>query len=123
MTNFASLIAADRGQQAHPIHLIDKAGFEAWVKKCPAADRALFDALRFTGKSGFVILQNGNGFEVVAAVDKAGELGPWCLADPSANLPAGHYRLVETMPGQAALGWLLAPLNWFPAGRAGPTAG
>ena len=108
MTDFASLIAADRGQQAHPMHLVDKAGFETWVKKRPAADRALFDALRFNGKSGFVILQDGNGFEVVLAVDKVGELGPWCLADAAARLPAGHYRLVDAMPGQAALSWLLA---------------
>ncbi|MBA3669803.1 MAG: leucyl aminopeptidase family protein [Sphingomonas sp.] len=108
MTDFASLIAADRGQKAHDIHLVDKAGFDEWVKKRPADDRRLIEAQRFTGKSGLVILPRGSEFEVVAAVDNAAELGPWCLADASARLPAGSYRLADGSPGAAALGWLLA---------------
>ena len=36
MTDFAALIAPDRGQKARPIHLIDKAGFGAWLKQRPA---------------------------------------------------------------------------------------
>ena len=40
MTDFSSLIVADRGQNAAPIHLVDKAGFDGWVKKRPAEDRA-----------------------------------------------------------------------------------
>ena len=108
MTDFASLIAADRGQKAHPIHLVDKSGFDAWLKKRPAEDRHLLRAQRFTGKQGFVILPRGDGFEIVAAVDKLETLGPWCLADLAAKLPAGNYRLSEAKPGLAAFGWLLA---------------
>ncbi|MEO6198799.1 MAG: leucyl aminopeptidase family protein [Sphingomicrobium sp.] len=108
MTDFEALIAADRGQKTDPVHLVDKAGFEDWVKKRPADDRRLIEAQRFTGKSSFVILPRGAGFEVVAAVDNAGTLGPWCLADLAARLPGGSYKLAEGAPGQAALGWLLA---------------
>ncbi|MDL2353499.1 MAG: leucyl aminopeptidase family protein [Pseudomonadota bacterium] len=108
MTDFSALIAADRGQEARSIHLVDKAGFDEWLKKRPADDRRMIDAQHFSGKSGFVILPHGTEFEVVAAVDDAGELGPWCLADLSARLPAGSYRLAEGAPGAAALGWLLA---------------
>ena len=50
MTDFASLLVADRGQKARPIHLVDKDGFDAWLKKRPAEDRALLEAHRFDGK-------------------------------------------------------------------------
>ena len=110
MTDFASLLVADRGQKARPIHLVDKASFEAWAKKRPAEDRALMDAHRFDGKAGFafVILARGGDFEVVGAVKDAHSLSPWCLAKLAASLPEGTYRLAEGEPGPAGLGWLLA---------------
>jgi len=37
MTDFASLLVADRGQKARPIHLVDKSGFADWAKKRPAS--------------------------------------------------------------------------------------
>ena len=83
MTDFSSLLIADRGQKAHPIHLVDKAGFEAWSKTRPAEDRALLKAHRFDGKTGFafVILPRGNdAFQIVSSVADAGVLSPWCLA-------------------------------------------
>ena len=43
MTDFASLLVADRGQKAQPIHLVDKASFDDWLKSRPAEDRALLD--------------------------------------------------------------------------------
>ena len=108
MIDFQPLLVADREQKARPIHLVDKSGFDEWVKKRPAEDRRLLEAQRFTGKSGFVILPCASEFEIAAAVDKADELGPWCLADLAARLPAGTYRLADGSPGAAALGWLLA---------------
>lgn len=108
MTDFSALLVADRSQPAHVIHLLDKAGFEAWLKKRPASDRRMIEAQRFTGKSGFVILPRGEDFEVVAAVDDVVKLGPWCLAALAEKLPAGTYRLADSAPGDAALGWLLA---------------
>ncbi|HEY6047885.1 MAG TPA: leucyl aminopeptidase family protein, partial [Sphingomicrobium sp.] len=110
MTDFASLLVADRGQKARPIHLVDKAGFEAWLKKRPAEDRALIAAHRFDAKqpSVFVILPRGSDFEVVASVKNAAELSPWCLARLAGSLSEGTYKLTEGEPGLAGLGWLLA---------------
>jgi leucyl aminopeptidase len=111
MTDFSTLLVADRGHKAHPIHLVDKDSFEAWAKTRPAEDRALMKAHRFDGKSGFsfVILPRGNdAFEVVSAVAKAAELSPWCLAKIAETLPEGAYKLAQGEPGPAALGWLLA---------------
>ena len=110
MTDFAPLLAADRGQKARPIHLVDKDSFDAWAKKRPAEDRALLEAHRFDGKKGFsyVILPRGNDFEVVSAVKNAAELSPWCVAQLGESLPEGTYKLAGGEPGKAMLGWLLA---------------
>src|SRR5690349_9692622 len=109
MTDFASLLVADRGQSARPIHLVDKQSFDNWLKSRPAEDRALLEAMRFDGKTGFAfaLLPRGGDFEVVSAVKNAAELSPWCLAKLAENLPEGTYKLAEGEPGKAALGWLL----------------
>jgi leucyl aminopeptidase len=109
MTNFALLLTADRGQAARPIHLVDKRGFEAWMKKRPAEDRALLMAHRFDGKTPFMfaLLPRGGDFEVVSAVKNADDLSPWCLAKLAESLAEGTYRLAVGEPGEAALGWLL----------------
>ena len=116
MTDFVSLLAADRGQAARPIHLVDKDSFEGWAKSRPADDRALVEAHRFDGKQGFayVILPRGNDFEVVSAVKNAAELSPWCLAKLGASLPDGTYKLAHGQPAKAALGWLLAQHRFDP---------
>ncbi|MFL6780472.1 MAG: leucyl aminopeptidase family protein, partial [Sphingomicrobium sp.] len=110
MTDFTTLLAADRGQKARPIHLVDKASFETWAKTRPAGDRALLEAHRFDGKTSFafVLLPRGGDFEVVSAVKNAAELSPWCLAKLGQSLPDGTYKLAEGEPGKAMLGWLLS---------------
>ena len=111
MTDFSPLLVADRGQKAHPIHLVDKASFEDWAKTGPAEDRALMKAQRFDGKTShaYVVLpRKGEEFEVVSAVADAGKLSPWCLAKLGESLPEGQYKLAQGDPGPAALGWLLA---------------
>jgi leucyl aminopeptidase len=110
MTDFASLLVANRGQKARPIHLVDKDSFAAWLKGRPAEDRALIEAHRFDGKKGFafVLLPRGGEFEVVSAVANAASLSPWCLAKLADSLPEGTYELAAGEPGKAALGWLLA---------------
>ena len=111
MTDFRTLIAADRGQKANPIHLVDKASFEDWAKTRPAEDRALLSAHRFDGKSGFsfvILPRKADEFEVVSAVADVQSLSPWCLAKLGESLPEGTYKLASGEPGQAALGWLLA---------------
>ena len=109
MTDFASLLLADRGQKARAIHLVDKASFDAWLKKRPADDRALLAAMRFDGNKphAFALLPRGNEFEVVGAVKSVGSLSPWCLAKLAESLPEGTYKLAAGEPGKAALGWLL----------------
>jgi len=109
MTDFASLLAADRGQNARPIHLVDKNSFASWLKERPPEDRSLLSASRFDGKTGFAhaLLPRGNEFEVVSVVKKAAELSPWCLAKLGEILPEGTYKLAEGEPGIAMLGWLL----------------
>jgi leucyl aminopeptidase len=111
MTDFASLLQADRGGPAHLIHLVDKAGFKDWLKQQPAPRRALLEAHRFDGKTGyqFAILpaEGSDGFEVVTTVANAGLLSPWCLARLGEALPAGSYRLAAGDPGIAAFGWLV----------------
>ena len=108
MTDFAALLSADRGQAARSIHLVDKKGFEDWLKKRPAEDRSLLQAQRFDGKgSAVIILPRGNEFEAVAAVKDSNKLSPWCLAKLAESLPEGTYKLAHGEPGKAALGWLL----------------
>ena len=116
MTDFASLLVADRGEKARPIHLVDKKTFGEWVKARSAEDRALLEAHRFDGKQGFayVLLPRGDGLEVVSAVKNAAELSPWCLAKLGESLPQGTYKLAEAEPGPAALGWLLAQHRFDP---------
>src|SRR4029079_19354719 len=109
MTDFASLLVAHRGQKARAIHLVDKASFDAWLKKRPADDRALLAAMRFDGNKphAFALLPRGNDFEVVGAVKSVDSLSPWCLAKLAESLPEGAYKLTGGEPGKAALGWLL----------------
>jgi leucyl aminopeptidase len=110
MTDFTSLLVADRGQKARPIHLVDKTSYETWLKKRPAEDRALLEAQRFDGKTpfAFALLPRGGDFEAVSTVKNAAELSPWCLAKVGEKLPEGTYKLASGEPGPAALGWLLA---------------
>jgi leucyl aminopeptidase len=116
MTDFTSLLIADRGQKARPIHIVDKDHVAAWLKSRPASDRALLAAHRFDGKSASAsaLLPRGEDFEVVASVAKADALTPWCLAKLAESLPEGHYRLAQGDPGAAALGWLLGQHRFRP---------
>ncbi len=111
MSDFSSLLQADRGGPAHAIYLVDKNSFADWAKKQSAARRALLDAARFEGKTAFqfAILPaaHGNEWEIVSTVANVSELSPWCLARLAEALPAGNYRLAGGDPGPAALGWLL----------------
>jgi len=109
MTDFASLIAADRGQPARSLTLVAKADFADWLKAQPPRARAAIEAARFEGKADSFAILPGDGAEdwgVAIGMDTAG--GPWTLANVAAKLPEGSYRLADGAPGDAALGWLLA---------------
>ena len=71
MTDFASLLAPDRGGTAGTIHLVDKASFEGWAKRQPPARRTLLEAMRFDGKTAFqyaVLPGEGATHDVVITV-------------------------------------------------------
>jgi len=111
MTDFASLLVADRGQTARLLHLVDKAGFEEWVKGQPERVRTAAAAQRFAAKGFELAILPGEAaddWSVALGVANVAELSPWCLAKAGGSLPDGNYRLAQGSAGPAALGWLLA---------------
>jgi leucyl aminopeptidase len=110
VSDLASLVQPDRGQSAHAILPVDKAGHDEWLKAQPPRAKAAAAAQRFAARPGEIAILPGDGAEdwsVAIGVDKADVLGPWCLAKAAESLPEGSYRL-EGNPGGAPLGWLLA---------------
>jgi len=109
MTDFASLLLADRGQAARSITIVSKADFSDWLKAQPARARSAVEAARFEGKADTIAILPGDDAETWSvAVGTDAPTGPWALASPAAKLPEGIYRLTEGSLGDAALGWLLA---------------
>ncbi|MEP7316670.1 MAG: leucyl aminopeptidase family protein, partial [Sphingomicrobium sp.] len=112
MSDMTNLLKPDRGEPARTIHVIDAKTYDDWAKGQPQARRDMLGAVKFDGKTvfQFAILQGkaGEDFEVVTCVGDAGTLGPWCLANLGAALPAGNYRLSGAEPGLSTLGWMLA---------------
>ncbi len=113
MTDFSALLRPDKGEPARTLHLLGSESLERWPGLQSPARRTLVEAVRFEGKAGQLLVLPGIGseadIEVLVGVAKPGELTPWCLAAAAERLPAGTYRLAgDTVPGFAALGWLLA---------------
>ncbi|SNS77182.1 leucyl aminopeptidase [Sphingomonas laterariae] len=109
MTDFASLLQPDRGQPAHLVHTVRKAGFDDWLAGQPERARSAVEAALFKGKPGeFALLPGAKPEDWAVAVGMPETAGPWDLAGIVARLPAGAYRLAEGDAGAAALGWLLA---------------
>ncbi|MGN6124322.1 MAG: leucyl aminopeptidase family protein, partial [Sphingomonas oligoaromativorans] len=109
MTDFASLLQADRGQPAHVLHLVHPGGFEEWLNAQPERIRAAAAAAGFRGKPGeFAFVPGNKADEWAGVVGMPEKPGPWDLAAAVAKLPDGTFRLSEGTPGVTALGWLLA---------------
>lgn len=109
MSKKHDLIQPDRGQDATPIHLVNKDGFEAWAKKLSAGQRAALAAQKFDGSGYQVgIVPDGDGWFAVGGVAKPDELSSWCLAKLAEVLPEGTYRWVDGEPGPAMFGWQTA---------------
>jgi len=109
MTDFASLLLADRGQPAHLIHPVRKGDLEEWIAGQPERARAALETALFKGTPGqFALIPGVKPEDWSAAIGMPEEAGPWDLAPAAARLPAGTYRLAEGEPGLGALGWLLA---------------
>jgi leucyl aminopeptidase len=109
MTDLAALLQPDRGQPAIPLVLVDKKGFEPWLKAQPPRVRAAAGAQGFRAEGSQIAILPGERDEwsALVAVDDVEALGPWSLARAAEALPEGTYRVAERSPGPATLGWLL----------------
>ena len=109
MADSEPLIQPDRGQDAIAIHLVNKDGFEGWVRNLSAPQRAALVGQKFEGGGYQVgIVPDGEGWFAVGGVADPAELSSWCLAKLAEALPAGTYRLADGEAGPALHGWLTA---------------
>lgn len=107
MSDKNALIQPDRGQDAIPIHLVDKDGLDAFRKGLSAAQRTALDAQRFVAEGyDHAIIPDGEKWAVVAGVANVESLSSWCMARLAEKLPAGTYRRVGGEPGPAMFGWI-----------------
>jgi leucyl aminopeptidase len=108
MSEKTDLIQPDRGQSAVLIHLVDKAGLDAFVKTLAPPQRSALSAQRFKGEaSSYAIVPDGDGWAAVGGVADVGSLSSWCIAKLAETLPAGTYRLAGgAEAGPAMLGWV-----------------
>ncbi len=117
MADKDALIQPDRGQKATDIHLVDKAGFEAWLKGLSAPQRAALEAQKFTaGGYQTAIVPDGAsdspGWFAAGGVADTASLSSWCMAKLADALPAGTYRLAKGEPGPALHGWQTAQYSF-----------
>lgn len=107
MTDKNALIQPDKGQNAIPIHLVDKAGLEAFVKTLSAPQRAALEAQKFAADGyAHAILPDGDGWMVASGVANTQSLSSWCMAKLAEVLPPGTYRRAGGEPGPATFGWM-----------------
>lgn len=109
MTDLSSLLQPDKGQAAITLQLVDKKGFEDWLKAQPEQARRAAEAQGFKGE-GYqlaILPEERDGWSAALGVANVDELSPWCLAKAAEILPEGTYRLASGGPGPAVLGWLL----------------
>jgi leucyl aminopeptidase len=109
MTKASDILRPDKGQRATALHLVDKKGFEGWLKAQPARVRQAAIAQGFKAEGYQLAILPGERDEWSAALGVANvdELSPWCLAKAAESLPEGTYRVADRGPGAAVLGWLL----------------
>ena len=106
MTEKPALIQPDRGQEAVPIHLVAKEGFEAWARTLTASQRTALAGQKFEGGGHQIgIVPDGEKWFAVGGVADPARLSSWCLARLAEVLPAGAYRLASGSPGGALHGW------------------
>ena len=108
--DLAPLLKPDQGQPATPLQLVDKKGFETWLKAQPAPARRAAEAQGFKGEGFQLAILPGPGrdeWSAALGVADVDDLSPWCLAKAAESLPEGSYRVAGRGPGPAVLGWLL----------------
>lgn len=118
MTDFKSLIAADKGQKARTIQILDTGNFEDWLKGQGESIREIVKAYRFVANPDSYLLlpvigkakdgQSEQGdFTIVAGVAQSDQLDSWSLAKLGGRLPEGTYRLDGASAKDALFGWLI----------------
>ena len=113
MADKTDLVQADRGQDAIPIHLVNKDGFGSWAKSLSSGQRAALDAQKFDGSGYQVgIVPDGDSWFAVGGVADPDDLSSWCMAKLAEALPAGTYRRAEGEPGPALHGWQTAQYSF-----------
>lgn len=111
MTDYSDLIQPDKGQDARPIHLVDKKSYDGWLKGRSARERAHLAALGFKPDAFVHAILPGDDPEkwaVVTSVANVESLSAWCLAKLGQTLPEGRYRVEGQQPGKALFGWMSA---------------
>jgi len=110
MSDLSDLLRPDKGESATALHLVDKDGFDDWLKAQPERVRGAAAAQSFKGEGFQLAILPGDkaGWSAVLGVANVDELSPWCLAKAAEALPEGSYRVEGRGPGPAMLGWLLA---------------
>lgn len=126
MTDYSDLIQPDKGQDARPIHLVDKKSYDTWLKTRSARERAHLAAVGFRPDAFVHAILPGDDPErwaVVTTVADIGSLTAWCLAKLAQILPEGRYRLEGQQPGKALFGWLSAQYRFDTYKTNPPTKG
>lgn len=109
MTDFAALLAPDRGQPARTLHVVHPEDWTTWLSAQTPRVRAIVAAHALTGKAGDKAFLPGEAAEDWSALLVCDEAptSPWRIASQGSHLPEGTYRLASGEPGPGALGWML----------------
>jgi leucyl aminopeptidase len=110
MADLSSLLQPDKGEPATLLRLVDRKGFDAWLKGQPARVRQAMAAQGFKAEGYQLAILPGeraDDWSAALGVANVEALSPWCLAKAAESLPEGRYRVEGRGPGPAALGWLL----------------
>ena len=116
MTELASLLQPDKGQAATALHLVDKKGFEAWLKAQPARVRQAVAGAGLQGRGLQLAILPGERREwsAVLGVANVDELSAWCLAKAAESLPEGTYRVAGRGPGAGGARLAARPVSVRP---------
>jgi leucyl aminopeptidase len=115
MPDLSSLLQPDKGEPATLLRLVDKKGFETWLKGQPARVRQAAAAQGFKAEGYQLVILPGeraDDWSAALGVANVDALSPWCLAKAAESLPEGRYRVEDRAPGPAALGWLLGQYSF-----------
>ncbi len=110
MTDFAALLAPDRGEAAVPLRAVSEAGLAAFRARLGPAAQAAVDGAGFRGRADqALVLPEGEGwFAAVGTGPADAPPGRWTLAAAAAALPEGRYRFEGPLAPAALHGWLMA---------------